>query len=154
MTAFPATGGDYLLIFERGAEAVLGVGKLGMVTLPAGRYAYVGSAHGPGGLRARLQRHLRPTKVRHWHIDALTLEHCPDRIFFRADPGREECAWVRALLALPGVTAPIRGFGSSDCREGCPAHLVRLPDGAGAAAGNWESMLRDWGATEEGACAA
>lgn len=154
MTALPAAPGDYLLVFERGAETVLRVGKLGTVTLPAGRYAYVGSAHGPGGLRARLERHLRPAKIRHWHIDALTLEHRPDRIFFRADPCRGECAWVRALLALPGAAAPIRGFGSSDCREGCPAHLVRLPDGAGGEAGSWESRMEDWGATEGGACAA
>ncbi len=154
MTAFPAAPGDYLLIFESGAETVLQVGKLGMVTLPAGCYAYVGSAHGPGGLRARLERHLRPAKIRHWHIDALPHERGPDRIFFRADPSRQECAWVRALLALPGATAPIRGFGSSDCRAGCPAHLVRLPDGAGVAAEDWGSRIGDWGVTEGGTCAA
>lgn len=150
MTAFPATPGDYLLVFESGAEVVLKVGKLGTVTLPAGRYAYVGSAHGPGGLRARLERHLRPAKIQHWHIDALTHERRPDRVFFRADPSRGECAWVRALLALPGAAAPIRGFGSSDCRERCPAHLVRLPDEVG----NWEARIRDWGMTEGGCCAA
>lgn len=135
MTGFPASPGDYLLVFESGAEIALKVGKLGPVVLPAGSYAYVGSAHGPGGLRARLERHLRPAKIPHWHIDALTQERRPDRIFFRPAEHRQECAWVSALLALPGATTPVRGFGSSDCRAGCPAHLVRLPDEADEAAG-------------------
>ena len=150
MTAFPAAPGDYLLVFESGAASRLEVGKLGTVTLPAGRYAYVGSARGPGGLRARLERHLRPAKRQHWHIDALTHERRPDRVFFRTDQSRQECAWVRALLALPGATAPIRGFGSSDCIEGCPAHLVRLPDEAAS----WEARLREWSLTEGEGCAA
>ena len=42
---------------------------------------------------------------------------------------RLECTWVKRLLALLGASAPAPGFGSSDCRNGCPAHLVRLPDG-------------------------
>jgi HEAT repeat protein len=30
---------------------------------------------------------------------------------------------------LNGASTPAPGFGSSDCRNGCPAHLIRLPDG-------------------------
>ena len=45
------------------------------------------------------------------------------------DGARLECTWVKRLLALNGASAPAPGFGSSDCRNGCPAHLVRLPDG-------------------------
>jgi hypothetical protein len=39
-----------------------------------------------------------------------------------------ECVWVAALARKPGVQAPFRGFGSSDCRAGCDAHLLHLPD--------------------------
>jgi len=28
------------------------------------------------------------------------------------------------LLKIPGVSSPVKGFGSSDCRSGCPAHLL------------------------------
>jgi Uri superfamily endonuclease len=34
---------------------------------------------------------------------------------------------------MKGVTAPVPGFGSSDCRAGCKAHLYRLPDNSGLA---------------------
>jgi len=45
------------------------VGKLGVLPLQPGFYVYVGSAHGPSGLRARLAHHLGPGSRRHWHID-------------------------------------------------------------------------------------
>jgi HEAT repeat protein len=35
---------------------------------------------------------------------------------------------VARLLALTGAGVPAPGFGGSDCRRGCPAHLVRVPD--------------------------
>ena len=40
---------------------------------------------------------------------------------------RLECVWVKRLIALDGTSVPAPGFGSSDCRNGCPAHLVQLP---------------------------
>jgi Uri superfamily endonuclease len=40
--------------------------------LTAGRFLYCGSANGPGGLSARLARHMRHGKSVHWHIDQLT----------------------------------------------------------------------------------
>jgi Uri superfamily endonuclease len=103
--------------------------RLGKVTLTAGQYAYVGSAHGPGGLRARVGRHLRVQKPRHWHIDYLTAEVPVQHVFALASAERLECTWVARLLGLNGADVPAPGFGSSDCRRGCPAHLLRLPDG-------------------------
>ena len=41
--------------------------------LAAGWHIYVGSANGPGGMRARIGRHLRTDKTIHWHIDRLTV---------------------------------------------------------------------------------
>lgn len=90
-----------------------------------GLYAYVGSAHGPGGLRARVGRHLRRDKPRHWHVDALTALAVVTHVAYVVSPERLECAWAQAVSALPGARIPLPGFGSSDCR--CPAHLFALP---------------------------
>lgn len=122
--------GTYALLFELDNPLAISVGKLGEFLLPAGKLIYVGSALGPGGLAARLRRHLRPDKPLHWHIDSLTAVLTPTVWRIDASGGRLECAWVRELLALPGASVPIPGFGSSDCREGCPAHLLALADGA------------------------
>jgi hypothetical protein len=45
------------------------VGKLGEFIFPPGDYVYIGSAMGPGGLQARLNRHLSGDGRPHWHID-------------------------------------------------------------------------------------
>ncbi len=66
-----AARGYYVVVFvlEEGFS-----GKLGGrgVELEPGVYAYVGSAFGPGGLAARLRRHLCGARRRlWWHIDRL-----------------------------------------------------------------------------------
>lgn len=122
---------------ERGAYALLirlerhfrgSVGALGTVGLPAGTYLYCGSANGPGGLRARLRRHLRRDKSLHWHVDHLTTAGTITRIL--AVAGGRECALVSRALRLPDVSTPAAGFGSSDCRR-CFAHLLGVRDGDG-----------------------
>lgn len=92
------------------------------LTLPAGTYAYAGSANGPGGIAARVARHMRSEKKLHWHIDTLTMAASEITPF--AFPGGKECALVDRLLAA-GCDVPVPGFGSSDCRI-CPAHLLRF----------------------------
>ncbi len=120
----PSEPGAYLLLIELAAPLVLDLPRLGAATLPPGRYAYSGSAYGPGGLRARIGRHLRRDKAPRWHVDRLTAAgHVVD---VRAVPGGRECDLVRGLLEDPGTSVPVPGFGSSDCRV-CPAHLVALP---------------------------
>ena len=79
------------------------------------------------GARARLVNLIGPErkgKWRHWRIDHLT-EAGTLRAAL-ALPGMAECEVVRSLLALAGVTVPVPGFGSSDCRA-CPAHLLAAP---------------------------
>ncbi len=122
----PADPGAYLLLIELTAPLALDIPRLGAATLAPGRYAYCGSANGPGGLRARIGRHLRRDKTPHWHIDRLTA--AGQVAGLRAVPGGRECDLLRDLLADPGVSVPVPGFGSSDCRA-CPAHLVALPAG-------------------------
>jgi Uri superfamily endonuclease len=97
-----------------------------MCEFAPGVHIYVGSAHGPGGLRARVMRHLRAGKLQHWHIDYLTACAMPMQIIWEVGAPRRECEWLQRILALPGAYAPISGFGSSDCLAHCPAHLVAL----------------------------
>jgi Uri superfamily endonuclease len=126
--ALPAVPGAYALLVAV-AEPVPLPPRLA-ATLSAGRYLYVGSARGPGGIRARCARHLRRPKPRRWHVDWLT-ENAPE-IAALALPGGDECGLVDVLRCRPGFSLPVAGFGSSDCRR-CPAHLVRLGPGHDAA---------------------
>ena len=93
--------------------------------LRPGRYVYCGSAYGPGGLRARVHRHLRKKKPVRWHVDRLTA--AGDITAVIGVPGGNECALFAAVLAVPGSSTPVPGFGSSDCRR-CKAHLAAVPD--------------------------
>ena len=121
----PAVPGAYVLVITLQQPIVLRLPRI-ETDLPPGSYAYCGSAYGPGGLRARLARHLRRDKKPHWHVDRLT---SVGRLFdWLAVPNGDECELRAALQASPGVTAPISGFGSSDCRR-CSSHLLALPVG-------------------------
>lgn len=126
--SFPAAPGTYLLLFRLSGPVSIQPGRLGAVALSPGVYAYVGSAQGPGGLAARLRRHLRSGKRPHWHIDALTGAVPVQEVWMIALAERLECRWSVALRALPGVEEPVPGFGASDCR--CRTHLYHLPDGS------------------------
>jgi Uri superfamily endonuclease len=129
LPSLPAAQGTYALMLRANAPTVLSMPRLGDVTLAAGLYAYVGSAYGPGGLRARVGRHLRAEKPIHWHVDYLTAVLPVVHVIAAESSTRLECAWVKKLTDLHGASVPVPGFGSSDCRARCPAHLVRLPDG-------------------------
>jgi len=119
--------GTYALFFRLEERLTLEAGRFGRVTLPAGWLVYVGSALGPGGLRSRLRRHLAQDKRVHWHIDALTRVHRPDDWLAQAAGRRHECDWAGLLAGHPRASIPVPGFGSSDCRRGCPAHLIAFP---------------------------
>lgn len=96
---------------------MLTIGALGEHWLPAGRYAYTGSAR--RHTAARLWRHLghRPRR-RRWHIDYL-LEAPGCQVVDVALQRLPECR----LNRLGGGAVPVPGFGASDCRAGCGAHL-------------------------------
>jgi len=121
--ALTAAPGAYVLFIELRRRLALHETALAPAVLAPGRYAYCGSAYGPGGLRARLRRHLRREKALRWHVDHLT---AAGRTFaLGLAPGGRECALVEGLRRGPGVEVPIAGFGSSDCAR-CPAHLLRI----------------------------
>ncbi len=121
----PGAPGAYALEIRLKRPLKLAVAALGLPRLRPGRYVYLGSARGPGGIRARVGRHLKARKIKRWHVDHLTARASVAAVVSRA--GSSECGMVRALMAAPGVAVPVAGFGSSDCRD-CPAHLLRVPD--------------------------
>jgi len=120
----PDQAGTYALILELPRPATIAVGKLGRFSFPAGWYAYAGSARGPGGLAARLSRHLRSLKPLRWHVDYLRVYTRPIAAWYAVGARKQECAWAKALASLPGASAPVPRFGASDCR--CPAHLIHF----------------------------
>ncbi len=114
--------GTYILVLHVNRETEISIGRLGTFHLPTGYYLYVGSARGPGGLTARLARHLRERKRSRWHIDYLLREARVVEIWTASSPEKLECLWAQALLRMPDARIPVSGFGSSDCV--CPTHLV------------------------------
>jgi Uri superfamily endonuclease len=119
--------GTYALALQLDMNAACQIGALGTHTLNRGIYIYIGSAWGPGGLAARISRHLRGSDKRHWHIDYLRQITYPIAVWF-APNVRQECTWAQLLCDHPHASIPIPGFGASDCR--CTSHLfyfVNLP---------------------------
>lgn len=130
MGELPIQHGCYALFMELKQSSILKVGRLGEYELPSGYYIYLGSARGPGGLRARLGRHLSGSNRFHWHIDYLREVTAVIGYGYIGTgqgnpPGLSlECQWSQALANQLKGTIPIPKFGASDCRSGCPAHLI------------------------------
>jgi len=112
----PDLRGTYILVFQVQRPLENRLGRF------HGWYAYVGSAFGPGGIRSRVERHLRRTKRVHWHIDLLSESESfwAERLYYT--PNRVECELAYELSKL---FEGVRGFGASDC--GCPTHLFKVP---------------------------
>jgi len=121
--AIPRAGGAYAIVLALDAPTRVPAPPPGH-ELPAGLYVYLGAAYGPGGLHARVARHVNGAARRHWHLDHLRPACTVPGVAVR--PGGGECAWTTAVRAGLDVGVPIPRFGSSDCRR-CPAHLLRLP---------------------------
>jgi Uri superfamily endonuclease len=114
-------GGTYAIVLSCSCPERVQIGKLGAFKLRRGFYVYVGSALGPGGVRARVAHHEVMAKRPHWHIDYLRLHTQLDQVWYSHGRVRREHRWARIIRALRGASVPIAGFGSSDCR--CAAHL-------------------------------
>jgi Uri superfamily endonuclease len=121
--AAPSAPGAYILQIDIAESVLVTIAGQSPMELTAGRYLYCGSAKGPGGLRARLARHMRRGKSVHWHIDQLTERGIV--IGSWIVPNGRECELVAMLGALP---MPIPRFGSSDCVY-CRSHLLYWPTG-------------------------
>ncbi|MBL8155671.1 MAG: GIY-YIG nuclease family protein [Anaerolineae bacterium] len=124
-----ARTGTYILLLHLPEPRHLIIGRLGGFDFPAGWYAYVGSAFGAGGLRGRIQHHLRSVERPHWHIDYLRAAAPCEHIWFQAGISSQEHEWALILGTMAGATIAAPRFGASDCR--CPSHLfhfVTCPD--------------------------
>jgi Uri superfamily endonuclease len=113
--------GVYILVVSVSKDINVNVGALGSVNFEKGLYAYVGSAQ--NNLEKRIERHLRKTKQKFWHIDYL-LDNANVEVLkvFHKKAGRlEECKIAKNISEI-GV--PVKGFGSSDCK--CKSHLFKL----------------------------
>ncbi len=118
---FPSAGGTYILLLRLVPTKRIRVGKRGIFTFTTGWYAYVGSAFGPGGLKARLGRHCRRKKKKRWHIDYLLAYASVEQIWYSIHPQPLEHLWAQAVAQFEGALIPIPRFGSSDCS--CKTHL-------------------------------
>jgi len=123
----PTHKGNYVLVCHCDTSFEFNHRILGTHLINPGWYLYVGSAHGSGGLRSRILRHLANENKTHWHIDYLKGEMTIRQVWFEVYEANRECAITRTILSVEGAAIPIQGFGASDCREGCPAHLIRFP---------------------------
>lgn len=118
--------GTYALLLRCRKTARLRVGRWGTLEAQPGYYLYIGSAFGPGGLRARLARHCRSAKRTHWHIDYLRPITAIQAIWLCPSDEHLEHNWARTL-SNDRILTPISGFGCSDCR--CESHLFYTADG-------------------------
>ncbi|MFC2054130.1 DUF123 domain-containing protein [Chloroflexota bacterium] len=147
MIRIPPEPGTYALELSLYQPQRITIGRLGEINFPQGEYIYVGSALGPGGLRARLGRHLHKNNFSYfWHIDYLKRNAETRSLYYlikspcaiHLDSSRTqdksalplkpvECVWSQTLSAIPYANIPAPGFGASDCHSGCRAHLIHFP---------------------------
>ena len=113
--------GTYAIVFTTTFHKRLTIGKLGCLELQAGWYVYVGSAFGPGGLRARIGHHCKKTGAPRWHLDYLRMHLTPVEVWYTRDLIQREHQWAGTLHGTRGAFMPLPGFGSSDCR--CVSHF-------------------------------
>lgn len=123
----PKLKGSYVLVNRLLSEKVLKVGSLGSLGFATGFYFYCGSARGPGGLKARINHHLRPSPRPTWHFDYLKPYLKIEETWFLETPDPYECRFVKSLAAIKNASQPVRGFGSQDCHSECISHLVYFP---------------------------
>ncbi len=133
--------GSYVLALILSAREKIEVGAMGSREFQRGLYLYAGSAFGPGGVRARVGRHLRHQKQHHWHIDFLQPQIRTKEVWILPSSREVEHQAAHRLQEHPLTTIPVAGFGASDCS--CAAHLFysRKPDSRTAL---FQDLDRDW----------
>ncbi|MDP2699733.1 DUF123 domain-containing protein [Thalassospira sp.] len=119
----PKAAGAYVLVIELAHDLMLQNKRFAGVILGKGTYLYCGSARGPGGIAARVKRHCRTDKKPHWHVDELTANGAGRVSAVWVVPGGNECALREKGASIPGMSIPVPGFGSSDCKK-CQSHLL------------------------------
>jgi Uri superfamily endonuclease len=115
--------GVYVLIISVDKDIRVNVGALGSIFFERGLYAYVGSAQ--SSLEKRIERHLRKSKRKFWHIDHLLDNEFVNvvKVFSKEADKAEECR-IAGKLGERGFA--VKNFGCSDCS--CVSHLFRIDD--------------------------
>lgn len=116
--------GTYALVLRCAKAAVVRAGGLGRLRLQPGFYVYLGSALGPGGVRARVAHHRKVSARPRWHIDYLRAHLKLERVWYCYDTRRREHQWAEVMKTAPGASPAMARFGASDCR--CDTHLYFL----------------------------
>jgi Uri superfamily endonuclease len=122
-TELPESKGVYILIASVAQTKRLAIGRLGEFTIIPGFYAYVGSACGHGGIRARVSHHLESITQPHWHIDYLLSLATPIEVWYAISDRKLERDWAKMLQYSPKFHTPIPRFGSSDYHRTRSTHL-------------------------------
>jgi len=116
-----AETGAYILILSLAEDTRLNLGSSGEFDLPAGFYAYVGSASEAEGLAARIKRHLNPIDAPQSDLDYLQQVASVEEIWLSASPLPRKHAWADLLVDIPGSLTIIEDFEADDCE--CDTHL-------------------------------
>jgi Uri superfamily endonuclease len=124
----PTQAGNYVIVGYSANQFAIEIKRFGLRKMPPGYYLYCGSAHGPGGLAGRVNRHLDPHTKKFWHFDYLKHHVKVAQVWWQVNASNFECDTAQFLLTLPGANCVIKGFGASDCRKGCTSHLIHYPD--------------------------
>ena len=110
---------SYQLIILLDKKSKITIGKLGTFLFLKGKYVYTGSAK--KNMDKRITRHLSKDKKLRWHIDYF-LYHPQAKVLSVYKSNLEECS-----LNMKGNSSfPVKGFGSSDCKNNCPSHFKYL----------------------------
>jgi Uri superfamily endonuclease len=121
--------GAYVLIIKIERPMEVKIRSLGDVTFESGVWVYVGSAMGDGStnLENRLRRHFRSEKTIYWHIDHL-LDSGANLVkaYWTESPTHAECDIAQELQSRDSFRVGPKRFGSSDCKKGCRAHILRF----------------------------
>jgi len=130
----------------------LEIGRLGSFNIIPGFYAYVGSAFGPGGLRARIRHHLESVAQPHWHIDYLLGYAEPVEVWYALAGRKLEQNLAELMLAL--WSGSIKSGGGSQ-RTIKPAHESRETNRFFCSTGSgFQFHDSTWAAAQVGECAA
>jgi len=89
--------GIYVLVILVSKKIRIDIGALGSVNFEKGLYAYVGSAQ--KGLERRVERHLRKSKRKFWHIDYLLDNGAVEvvKVFSNEEGKTGECKIARKI---------------------------------------------------------
>ena len=119
--------GNYILVLKLEKSTEQLIPKFGKIKIFAGYFFYCGSAHGSGGVKSRIKRHLEKESKRFWHIDYIKNHMQLIEVWIQTNLENEECKYCHFLANQIQAKTPIIGFGSSDCKNRCKSHLIWFP---------------------------